>query len=310
VLYVCNKGANSLSVYSIDPNTGALTQAAASPVSPGLTAPSSVAFDSTSTAPVFYLTGTAAGAGSVEGFRIGATPSALTSINQLGTANGPEGGLISQVFVDPNPNPIPEYLVANSAADSISLFKIDATTGALTVVQNAIPTGKTPISLEHHSFIDPATAVFDTFFVANSGDGTITSFVMNATSGNVAQQSVTTVGPGLHSLVNTGVDVNGFLYATATQGVYGFSYQLDGSLAPLQTDPATGQILISAAVKNPGVMGLLYNTLYVVSQTDEDLSIFTLENDGTLFPVAAPAAVTTGHGPTSIALIVRPYFGP
>jgi len=299
-LYVSNAGSGTLSVYNVDPNTGALTESAGSPLSMGLTSPTSMIYGLFANDFTLYVTdslGTAPG--SAAAFHVGATPTAPTLINQVQTGTGPASGS----SYENSSQPFNSYFaVPNAASDTVSLFRVDAATAALTAVPGgAVPTGKTPRSVAHYASASPAGIPFETVYVANSGDGTISTYAVDLPSGALTQQGTAlNVGAGINSLVATSVG----LYATASQGVFGFAYAGNGSLVPAQNG------IPYAAGAGPGPAAGLLNAVYVVNQADETISVFTVgTGGGTLTAVPSSVPIKTGHGPNSIVVIQRPQLG-
>jgi 6-phosphogluconolactonase (cycloisomerase 2 family) len=300
-LYVCNTASNDLSVYSIDPNTGVLVQATGSPVSAGLTAPTSLALYAYTGGLALYATGTPAGAGAASALTLASTPATLTPINQLPTGSGPTAGVAYAPLSVSSTTP-GYYAELNSTANSLSVFQLDGTTGALTAFQNGVVTGQAPRSMAYYHGFNAASALsYDALYVANTGDGTISTYIVNTTTALLAQQgAAVTAGAGLNGLVVQ----TGFLYATAAQGVFGFSFAPDGSLTPLLNNPAPAGV-------GPGAVGGLNNFIYVVNQTDATVSVFSSSssgNTGALTPIAPNTPIKTGRGPTSILIIPRPNF--
>lgn len=157
-LYVVNNnsfGAGSVSAYSIDPVTGALTSI--STVSSVGTMPESVAIESSGQ--YLYVTNYSAGAGgSVQRYTITASSGALvSSASTTATLNGP-GALAA------SPNGAYLY-VANRSGPSASSFSI-STSGALTSLGAVAVAGFTPAGIA----VDPSGRYA---YIANQGENTL-----------------------------------------------------------------------------------------------------------------------------------------
>ncbi|MEO7207813.1 MAG: beta-propeller fold lactonase family protein [Steroidobacteraceae bacterium] len=73
--YVANRGSNNVSAYTVDPNSGALTEVSGSPFATGLSA-TSVAIDPSSS----FVYGANGGSGSISAYVITAASGALTAL--------------------------------------------------------------------------------------------------------------------------------------------------------------------------------------------------------------------------------------
>jgi YVTN family beta-propeller protein len=117
--YVVNQFSNTVSVYTIDPTTGALTAGTPATVATG-NSPSSMAVDPSGK--FAYVTNSADNTVSV--YTINQTTGALTAGNTVASGNSPQS-----VAVDPNGRFV---YVINWNSNSVSVYTIDQTTGALT----------------------------------------------------------------------------------------------------------------------------------------------------------------------------------
>ena len=128
-----NDPMGSISAYTIDPNTGALTQIAGSPFATesGYPGPSRLAIDPTGKFLYVGLNGTVNANNQVAAFSINSSTGELTAVtgSPFMTGNGPLSVAVDQTG---------KYLyTANSFDNTISGFAIDPTTGALTSVSGS-----------------------------------------------------------------------------------------------------------------------------------------------------------------------------
>jgi len=136
--YVVNSGSNTVSGYSIDATSGALTPLAGSPFVTGFT-PASVAVDPTGK--FAYVANRASN--TVSGYGIDATSGVLTPL-----AGSPFMTGTSPVFVATDPTGKFAYVV-NSGSNTVSAYTIEATSGILAPLAGSttFTTGNDPLSL-------------------------------------------------------------------------------------------------------------------------------------------------------------------
>jgi YVTN family beta-propeller protein len=135
--YVTNSGSNSVSVFALDPMTGAPTEIANSPIAVS-GGPTSVALEPTGKfAYVANLTGSTVSILVID--QVSGLP-ALNDTVQLTPSSGPRA-----LTVDPSG----KYLyVTLSSMNEVAAFRIDAASGALAQVQGSpYQTGSTPLGL-------------------------------------------------------------------------------------------------------------------------------------------------------------------
>ena len=274
-VYSLDNPANTISVLSIDPVSGALS-ASAVPPTPAVGGGTEFAALDPSGRWLYVVDGTS---NMVFAFSVNQTTGALTAIG-TGTATG-SGPL--QVLVAPNDQFV--YVINSSAAGSVSAYSVGAT-GALTAV--TAPT--TVLNMPTFSAIDPASAYL---FVPTSGDNTITPFTIG-TDGTLTAGTPFTFTPAL-----TGTD---FLQATAVDPTSKFLYVVDsgtssdttttGNLYALSIG-AGGALTQTINGGSPYALGNLPNSiaidpsgtiLAVANYADNTVSVFTAAADGSLTP--------------------------
>jgi 6-phosphogluconolactonase (cycloisomerase 2 family) len=305
-LYVANSSSNDLSGYGIDPNTGSLTPLTGSPFAPGLSAPTSVASYVSSAGTGLYVTNSpSGGAGSIAAFTIGNPGTSLTNIagSPFATQLGPTAGLFFYGGDTPTFNSY--YLETDSTSNTVSVYVVNANTGALAAAANSpFATGTGPRSVVGiQTFVAGTGTNADNVYVANSGDGTISTYSMNTQTGTLVPLpagAVVSVGSGLSALAAASCGC--YLFASASQGVAVFSTDATGVLVPVANSPF-------AAGSGPGPIATLSNYVYVINTVDQTISVFTQNStSGALTPIAV-TAVKTGQTPSSIVVMTRPGFG-
>jgi 6-phosphogluconolactonase (cycloisomerase 2 family) len=293
-----------LSGYNIDPNTGSLTTLSGNPFALGLSVPTSVATDSTMTTPGLYITNSGVSMGSISAFTVGSSGAQLTSIagSPFPAQVGPTAGLFFNGGDGPTFNYY--YLETDSSSNTVSVYLVNSTTGALSPMPNGpFATGAGPDSVAGiQIFVSNAQANFDHVYVANSGDGTISIYSMDTQTGVLAplQSGPVTVGSGLSAVAAS--QAGNYLLASSSQGIWAFSTDSGGALVTVLNSPFVAGV-------GPGPLATLFNYVYVVNTVDQTISAFTQDSaSGQLTPVGAP--VQTGHTPSSIVVIARPNYNP
>jgi len=171
--YVANQNypaaSGTVSAYTINATSGALTAVAGSPFGDANGEPYGLAVDPTGKfvyAPNVFSY-------SVSAYTINGTSGALTAAGSpFGTGGNPEG-----VAVDPTGKFV---YVPNSLSDSVSAYTMDATSGALTAVAGSpFGAGTTPQGVANVAF-DP-TGKFA--YVTNANSNNVSAYTINATSG-------------------------------------------------------------------------------------------------------------------------------
>lgn len=226
------------------------------------------------------------GAGTISGYAIDATTSALTAVSGS-PFTVPGSSALYQTQIDPSGS----YLyVIDVVADKIFAYLINQNSGLITALSGSpYATGKTPVSLAFDY-----TGYY--LYVANYGDNTISGYGLNITSGaltalsgspytvsgtNPAPRQITRAGDFLFSVNYNANAVDVFAIATATgeltQGVIGSPFATDTQPYSLAIDPS-GKVLYTANI-GPAKAG--------------SISAFTLDlSTGVLTPVTgSPYAI-------------------
>ena len=225
-VYVANDGifeetGGSLSTYIANDTTGVLmTTATINGVCPGLCAPYSVIVDPSGKFVYVANEGGFAPTG-VSMFTIDATTGALTSIGTVGA-----GGRAVSVAVDPTGKFVYVTNISNGFPGEnniVSMFTIDATTGALTSI-GTIAAGTYPVSV----VVDP-TGKFA--YVANSNSNDVSMYTINGTTGALTSTGTIAAGSAPTSIA---IHPSGkFAYVTNSGSNNVSMYSIDGATGAL-----------------------------------------------------------------------------
>ncbi|HEX4002384.1 MAG TPA: beta-propeller fold lactonase family protein [Candidatus Acidoferrales bacterium] len=260
----------SVATYTIDSSTGALTSTGVlNGNCPGLCLPSSLVVDPSGK--FAYALNGSASPSSVAIYSINATTGALTS---AGTITGEGSG----VSVAVHPSGKFAY-VANASPSagspgSVSMYSIDATTGALTSIGNiaagTIPAQSIPASIA----MDP-TGGFA--YVANFGSNDISMYTVNTTTGILS--SIGSIATGTQP-VSVAVDPTGkFAYAVNFDSNDVAMYTINATTGALTSTGtiAAGTAPTAIAIHPSGKFA------YVTDSGTNEVSIFSIDaSTGTL----------------------------
>jgi DNA-binding beta-propeller fold protein YncE len=299
--YVANEGCpdlsgGSVSMYTIDPTTGALTSVgslAAAPVGPD-DVPHSVAVDPTGK--FAYVANWSDLTGSVSMYTINATTGALTSIGttKAPCAPPPSPGSCAPYSVAVHPSGKFAYVTNEGgfAPTSVSMYTIDATTGALTSI-GLIAAGGRAISVAVHPSGKFA-------YVADGSNGfpgesdNVAMYAINTTTGTLT--SLGTVGAGAFPSAIAVDPLGKFAYVANSNSNDVSMYTINAATGPLTsvgliaagTDPA------SVAVDPSGKFA------YVTNSGSNDVSMYTI--NATTGALTSMGAIAAELFPTSIAI--------
>ncbi|HEV2114983.1 MAG TPA: beta-propeller fold lactonase family protein [Terriglobales bacterium] len=272
LLYIANSGSGTVSGFSFDANTGALTPLPDSPfvAGPGVSQMALCPGNGGPTAPRFIYAATTS---AVVGFNI-------LSTGQLTPIPGspfPAGAEPAAVLVDSACNFI---FIANKGSNNISVFSVNSSNGFLTpVFGSPFPAGAAPVALA-------------------AGDGFL--FAANSASNNVSVYNINTgVGSGgfltqvAASPVATGATPSALVYLSPTlyvansgsNDVSAFTVTLSvGRLTPLTASPflVGAQPKAMIAFSSPASNVAQQMFLYVANAASNNLSGFTIGSGGML----------------------------
>jgi 6-phosphogluconolactonase (cycloisomerase 2 family) len=303
-VYVVNAGvstttAGTITTYTINPSTGALTNTSATSTdgvvhNPATIDPSGrflyVSNEGTSTST----------AGTITTYTINPSTGALTNIGMV-VVNGSNGGGIGPVFVDP----LGKFAYAGGETSTSTPFTVSTytieTTGALTNTGEVANVGISPSAGTLH----PSGRFF---YVANESNttsttGTISSYTIDQTTGKLAK-----FGPTLPTDVgrpsSAAIDPSGRFFYVANESN---TTPTTGTISTYTINPSTGELTNSNTAVVPAGVGELSVTvdpsgsfLYGTNAGSNDISTYTIDNiTGTLTPTGD---IRTQSVPRSIAI--------
>ncbi len=331
-LYASNAGDNTISTFGVDQNTGALLPLPGSPVATGTQQPVSLAAGGCQnllavvTGTILFVANEGSNSLSLYGanFAAGTLTSAGTP-TPLGTGTAPTfvdvvGGACLVVAVDGGTNQVSAFLQNSFALTSAS--------------GSPFSTGTHPVAAANATFTDNAGNSITSEYVANQGDGTVSQFKIDPTTGSFSPVGAGAVAAGSSpaSVASVGLYIDGDSTSTALPFVYVANqasntisgYRVDttsGALQPLlQADgvtplvAATGNAPAASAsfpfLASDGVTVTEY--FYVANRTDNTISIYTINTTPPQLPGSGPALgalvsaglapVPTGAAPSALSV--------
>ena len=303
-VYVANSdSSNSVSVFGIDPGTGALTGVAGSPFPTGGTNPQSVALDPLGR--FAYVANTLSN--SISAFKI--ANGALTLVN---SQTQPATTAPASLAVDPTGQFV---YVANFGTDNMTIYAIKQDSGDL----SSIGTRLARSAPRAVAVAKGANAVADTptfAYVTNQFDNSLSGFTVDATTGALGQIDADSGTTGVQNYAigslptSVAADPAGrFVYSPDAAGVSAFSLQAGtGALRQVQGSPfpyPASTLLVSAGVVDSAFIAVEPSGRFAYA-THFFLYGFSIAQDtGALAPVpGTPVPVTTRQDMdlTSIAI--------
>jgi YVTN family beta-propeller protein len=278
--YVANESSNTISAYSINASTGALTPVADSPFASTGTGPVAAAVDPDGT--YLYVANNASNTVSV--YSIDASTGALTAVGTpVGSGNGPFA-----LLVDPSDRFL---FVANKTDNTVSVFETG--NGTLTAISGSpFSVGSEPTSLA----TDPGG---NFLYVTTYAQNAVAVFSIEPGGGALAAIGGSPFAAGTGAL-SVAVDPTGtFAYVADETGHSVSMYSLDadtGALAALSGSPlALGTQAESVAVDPAGKF------LLVSTSANELLSYTITPASGALTAVS-----TVGTGTFPLDVVINP----
>ncbi|MBC7700937.1 beta-propeller fold lactonase family protein [Aquabacterium sp.] len=241
-----------------------------------------------------------ANADRVSGYKVDATTGALTPMDTIWT--WATGSTPSSIAVDPL---VKFAYVTNSgntgvglANNSISIFTIDNTTGALTAAFTPIPAGVQPISVA----IEPGGRYV---YVANAGSNTVSAYVRNTTTGALVAVtgSPFALSPGDIKPQSVTVDPSGkFVYVANATSSTVTMFSIDSASSPSLTPGALTLLgsVLSDAHPNSIAVAPSGSYAYVSNETGDSVRVFSISSTGMLAFVQSSSA--SGSTPTGVAV--------
>jgi 6-phosphogluconolactonase (cycloisomerase 2 family) len=307
VLYVTNYAAATITAYTINTSSGALTPVVGSPFTTGIQ-PNQIAVDPKGN--FLYVTFNNNGPGAyVSAFAINPSTGALTPIGgQVSTGQNPQG-----IAVDPTGKFVYVANNGNAAMASVSAYTINPSTGLLSTAGTsfispitATPVGITVDSTGQYVYVTDSTHSDVFGFSINTSNGTLNP--LNAGLG-------TSIDIALLANTPSGIAATGsYLYVAdqgnnggTTTGVTGYQIIAGGTLAALAGSPFdTGNVGPTGIVVDPtgkyvyvANNGLLAN----VPTANASISAYTITpGTGALVKVGGSPFTTSGGVPAGIVI--------
>ncbi len=288
-LYAVNANSGNISAYRIGQNDGSLTEIAGSPFSTGVGIPSSIAVSPTGR--FVYLTGSS---GSLAAFTLDAGTGVLTAAGSPHAS----GALSADVTVDAAGRFV---YVANSGSNDLSVFRVDAVSGALTA-EGKISARQTPFRVALARGDSPVTYTPKYAYAANAGSGDISQYAIGA-DGSLSSLATPTVAAGSQPRSIT-VDPSGrFAYAANYTSNTLSAYTVDqgtGELAEVSGSPFAAGTAPSAVRVDPSGR-FVYASNYSAPNPGS-VSAYTIDPaSGALTPISG-SPFAAGSGPSSLSV--------
>ena len=288
-LAVGNLNSHNVSVYAIDSGSGVLTPIAGSPFATGLT-PTSLSFSTTGN----FLYAVNIQSETLSAFAVNAVSGVLTAVAGSPFAAGPlSSTLPSAIVVEPTGK---FALVANQLGNSVSVFNIDAATGALSHAAGspfALASGSLPTSL--------ALGAGGKFVYASGGptnNRRINAMSLNATSGALTALAGSPLA--ISSERDIGSDQAGsFLYSTvgSSLGAYAVD-QTSGALTAVSGAPfAAGTATQSMATDRANKF------VFVANRGAGTVSVYALNATTGALTQVPGSPYAAGTNPSYIAIL-------
>jgi 6-phosphogluconolactonase len=189
--------------------------------------------------------------------------------------------------------------VTTQGNSSVTTFGIDLSSGKLSTTSKTVSAGNVPSAIV-------VTPKGDAVFVANTADGTISSYTVNADGTLTASGSSTAAGI---SPTGMAVDSGGKFLFVANQGT--FSDPASGTVSVYSINgaalTAVGSFSTAAngAVSGPGPVSVAVTPdaayLYAANQFSNAVAAFSVDSTGALTPLGIPS-YNVGTSPSAVAL--------
>ena len=290
--YSTNLGANTITSYGIDPDTGLLTGSGS--VATG-TGPQSLTIDTQKR--FVYVANSVSN--SISAFTIGNVTGSLTALPAITGNPFSAGSTPVALAADPQG----EYLyAANGGSDNISVYAINTASGSLSPLTAPVPTGAAGVTQTPASMVADPTGSY--LYVANSASGTVSIFSISIGTGTLAL--IGTVSTGGVSPKSVSIDSTDHFLFVANLGSNNVSvFTLDPTTGQPTINPTTGQYTSPVVVSSASPVNLAaYSAaggltfLYVVNRDSNTVSEFGVGTGGRLSSLGA--AVATGNQPSAI----------
>jgi len=285
-VYASNAVENTISLFTVDQSSGALTEAL--PRTPTGAQPLNLAINSGGS----LLFSSNTGGNSISVFSIDSSTGVLTQVSGSPvTTFSP-----SSILLSPSGSTL---YVANSNSSEISAFTVSSAGTLTPVVGSPYPAGANPGGLA----IDPCGKFL---YAANRNDTTFSAYTITSSGalirmlGSPFQLTLGTITISTSTPVSMAIDLSGkFLYAVAVNPLNIYGYTIDASSGLPAT--ITGSPFASTGT-GPGcaVPDTKGEFLFVCDQTSNSITLFDI--DATTGALTSPGSTSTITGPTSFFL--------
>lgn len=270
--YAANSGSNNVTMYTIDPGTGALKNIGSVPAG---SQPYVVAVDPKGR---FAYAGNFA-SNTISIYRIDPGSGILTPAGTAATGTSPYS-----IAVDPAGAFL--YVANENSATDVWIYRIDPASGALTSLGTAVA-GISPISVT----VDPLGAFA---YVANTSSNNVSMYAVDGTTGALTRLGEVAAGAGANGVA---VDPTGrFAYVVNYNANDLWFYTIDRSTGRLTKRGAiaAGVQPFSVAVDPSGQF------VYAANSGTNNLSLYRI--DGNTGALTSLGAVAAGSGPRSVTV--------
>jgi 6-phosphogluconolactonase len=189
--------------------------------------------------------------------------------------------------------------VATQGDQMVRSYTINSSSGAVSQVGNAAPSGRTPLAMA-------ITPKGDALFVVNNGDNAIGTYTVNSDGSLTAATSQANCAT-CQNPVALAIDPTGAFLFIANEGTAAdvtsgsvSAYTISGaSLTPVAGSPFSTNGGMDTLGTGPSGLAVAGNYLYVANQFTNDISIFSFDTTGSL-----TLKTTCGASPSCIPPLV------
>jgi len=294
---VVNNGSNTVSVFSVNLSTGALTQVSGSPFSTG-GLPDSVAFSPSLSGKEFIAVANY-NDNTVSVYSMNTSTGALTQVSGSPFSTG---SLPYSVAFSPSLSGNEFVAVANNSDDTVSVYSMNTSTGALTQVSGSpFATGTEPVSVA----FSPSLSGNDFAAVANNDDNTVSVYSVNTSTGALTQVSGSPFSAGTSpTSVAFTPSLSGNEFAAVANAnssnvsVYAVNTST-GALTQVSGSPFAAGTLTTSAAFSPFLSG--NELIAATSQSDSDVSVFSVNTSTGALTQVSGSPFSTGMSPKLVA---------
>ena len=293
--YTANYSDGSVSAYTVNATTGALTAVAGSPFMTGQSGSRSVSIDPSGK--FAYVANNVSA--NVSAYAINATTGALTALAGSPFAAGANPG---SVTVDPSG----KFLyVPNSGSNTTTIFSLDAVTGVPGAARTvAGRNGNLEMAMTRGTTAVAYTPKFA--YVANQNSNNVSAYSINATTGVLTSVGAAVAAGTLPFSVS--VDPSGkFAYVANRNSANVSAYSINattGALTPIDADPVTAgvQNFPAGIISGSVTVDPSGKFAYVANFGDCNVSAYTIDATTGVLTAMAGSPFDVVGGPSSVTV--------